>query len=74
MRPALLRLLCASDDERALHAQTLGLARGFQDAAAAEDDAGVACYVATDFSAKMIRIARAKQSPANLRFELGCGR
>jgi cyclopropane fatty-acyl-phospholipid synthase-like methyltransferase len=32
--------------------------------------AGVACYVATDFSAEMIRIARAKQSPANLRFDL----
>jgi cyclopropane fatty-acyl-phospholipid synthase-like methyltransferase len=32
--------------------------------------ASVACYVATDFSAEMIRIARAKQSPANLRFEL----
>ena len=30
----------------------------------------VARYVATDFSAEMIRIARAKQSPANLRFEL----
>jgi SAM-dependent methyltransferase len=35
--------------------------------------AGVARYVATDFSAEMIRIARAKQSPANLRFELAAG-
>jgi cyclopropane fatty-acyl-phospholipid synthase-like methyltransferase len=32
--------------------------------------ANVARYVATDFSAEMIRIARTKQSPANLRFEL----
>ena len=32
--------------------------------------ARVARYVATDFSAEMIRIARTKQSPANLRFEL----
>lgn len=32
--------------------------------------ASVARYVATDFSAEMIRIARTKQSPANLRFEL----
>lgn len=32
--------------------------------------ANVARYVATDFSAEMIRIARTKQSPANLWFEL----
>ena len=66
------RAVAACPDAAAISASPQQLASATDDAeiSAAAAATGVAQYVATDFSAEMIRISTAKPAPPNLRFLL----